>query len=174
MSDKNFKFEKEVEKYKNPSLKKFKTASLLWNSRELGIGYNRAEVDEFLKVISQNPSLSEEITKKKFKSEFHGYIKWDVKFFLEEVAAYRYAENHKEEIRITQEEKLASIDLNNPNFHLSIYGYKKTEVDEFLQLIATLDNKEIFEKNFHSQIGGYSKNDVDWYLDKAINSKSKK
>lgn len=51
---------------------------------------------------------------------------------------------------------------------------RKTEVDEFLQLIAALDNKEIFEKNFHSQIGGYSKNDVDWYLDKAINSKSKK
>lgn len=93
---------------------------------------------------------------------------------MEEVAAYRYAENHKEEIRIKHEEKLASIDLNNPNFRSSIYGYKKTEVDEFLQLIAALDNKEIFEKNFHSQIGGYSKNDVDWYLDKAINSKSKK
>lgn len=98
----------------------------------------------------------------------------DVKLFLQEVAAYRYAETHQEENRIKQEEKLASIDLNNPNFRSLIYGYKKSEVDEFLQLIRSLDKKEIFEKNFHSQIGGYSKDDVDWYLDKVIQAKSEK
>lgn len=174
MNDKDDRFDKELAELKNPSLKKFKTASLFWNSRELGIGYNRAEVDEYLLFISQKPSLSDELTKKKFKSEFHGYIKMDVKFFLKEVAAHRYAETHQEENRIKQEEKLASIDLNNPNFRSLIYGYKKAEVDEFLQLMTSLDRKEILGKNFHSQIGGYSKDDVDWYLDKVIQSKLEK
>lgn len=172
MKNREERDKKELEELKNPSLKTFKRANPLYQATgPLGIGYNRAEVDEFLTLISQTLVSSDEIDNKTFVSEFRGYIKEDVKFFLQEVVALRYAEEHKDEIEAKNQEKMVLIDLSQPNFRTLVSGYKKSEVDAFLQLIPTLSAKEIYEKNFHKQFRGYSLEDVDWYLDKVIQEK---
>lgn len=143
--------------YEQPQKKRFIKAAM---------GYNRAEVDQFLRDFSQNPLPSEQIKTQKFSNAAMGYDKQDVKFYLEALAAYRYSLEHADEIEQNRLANLAKIDLNNPNFKTSFRGYKISEIDDFIR--QNHSPEEIYQAKFSKQFGGYNIYQVDFYLDAWI------
>lgn len=148
---------KPINKYEHPEKKHFIKSTL---------GYNRSEVDLFLRSLAENLLSTEQIKHKKFSSSAMGYDKQDVQFYLEQLAAYRYNLEHADEIEAQRLENLAKVDLANPEFKTAFRGYKISEIDEFLCQAHTPE--EIYEAKFSKQFHGYNSYQVDFYLDAWI------
>ena len=143
--------------YQHPEKKRFIKAS---------VGDNRAQVDQFLRHLAENPLPPEQIKNQTFSSAAMGYDKQDVKFYLEQLAAYQYNLDHADEIEQARLKNLAQIDLNQPNFKTALRGYKISEIDAFLRQEHTPE--AIYQAEFSKQFGGYNTYQVDLYLDAWI------
>ncbi|MCL2113347.1 MAG: DivIVA domain-containing protein [Streptococcaceae bacterium] len=148
---------KKIDEYEYPNKKHFIKSAL---------GYNRGEVDLFLRQLAENPLPSEKIKNKSFSSSAMGYDKQDVKFYLQELAAYRYNIEHADEQERKRLESLAKVDLAHPDFKVAFRGYNPCEIDEFIQKTHTPE--EIYEAHFTKQFRGYNTYQVDFYLDAWI------